>query len=80
VTPSDPSGDMILSAIGAAFGAGAAVIATRFLRTFLFEVAPFDPVSLGGSVLVLMACAFAASWVPARRAASVDPALALRSE
>ena len=71
---------LVLSGIGAAFGAGVAVIATHFLRAFLFEVAPFDPLSLVGSVLLLIGCALAASWVPARRAARVDPALALRAE
>ena len=71
---------LTLSAVGVVFGALLAVVATRFLRSFLFEVAPFDPVALTASVLLLVACTLAASWVPARRAARVDPALALRAE
>src|SRR6185437_10665174 len=71
---------LVLSAFGAAFGTGLALIATRFLRAFLFEVAPFDPEALAASVLLLVACTLVASWVPARRAATVDPALALRAE
>ena len=71
---------LTLSAAGVVFGAALAVVATRFLRSFLFEVAPFDPEALAASVLLLVACTLAASWVPARRAARVDPALALRAE
>ncbi len=44
------------------------------------EVSPSDPVTLGGSALILFAIAILACWVPARRAARVDPAEALRAE
>jgi len=71
---------LVLSGAGGAVGAGIAVVVARFLRSFLFEVTPLDPEILVGAVLVLAGCALAASWVPARRAARVDPALALRSE
>lgn len=71
---------LALSAVGAIAGTVVAVIVSRFLRTFLFEVTPLDPVTLGGAIGVLIACALAASWIPARRAARLDPASALRVE
>ena len=71
---------LTLSIVGIGFGGALAIVATRFLRTFLFEVAPFDPLAFAASAGVLAACAIAASWVPARRAARVDPAMALRAE
>jgi predicted permease len=71
---------LALSAAGAGAGGVIAFGLTRFLRAFLFEVAPWDPAILGGAVVVLAAAALAASWIPARRAAKVDPALAIRSE
>jgi ABC-type antimicrobial peptide transport system permease subunit len=71
---------LLVSAAGAVAGAGVVVIVARFLRAFLFEVTPLDPATLAGASLVLAGCALAASWFPARRAANVDPALALRSE
>lgn len=42
-----------------------------FLRSFLFEVAPTDPVTLGGAAALLVCLALAALWIPARRAARV---------
>jgi ABC-type antimicrobial peptide transport system permease subunit len=71
---------LALSAAGAGAGGVIAFSLARFLRAFLFEVAPWDPVILGGAVVVLAGSALAASWIPARRAAKVDPALAIRSE
>jgi ABC-type lipoprotein release transport system permease subunit len=52
----------------------------RFLRSFLFGVAPNDPLALAGSSLTLVTIAALASWIPARRASRVDPAEALRAE
>jgi ABC-type antimicrobial peptide transport system permease subunit len=71
---------LALSAAGALAGGVIAVSVARFLRAFLFDVAPWDPSILGAAVVVLAASALAASWVPARRASRVDPALVLRSE
>jgi ABC-type antimicrobial peptide transport system permease subunit len=71
---------LVLSGAGGVVGAGIAVVVARFLRSFLFEVTPLDPQILIGAILVLAGCTLAASWVPARRAARLDPALALRSE
>jgi putative ABC transport system permease protein len=71
---------VMLSVAGTAVGAVVAVLAARFLRSFLFEVTPFDPVALGGAAVTLIACAVAASWLPATTAAGLDPADVLRSE
>ena len=71
---------LVLSATGAVAGTIIAAIVSRFLRAFLFEVTPLDPVTLAGAIVVLTACALAASWIPARRAARLDPSRALRAE
>jgi predicted permease len=71
-------GGLALSAAGALGGTVVAAIVSRFLRAFLFEVTPMDPVTLAVAILVLTASALAASWIPARRAARLDPARALR--
>ena len=69
-----------LIAGGVVAGMAAALILSRVLRSFLFEVEPGDPVTLIG-VAILFACvALLACWVPTRRAAKVDPAEALRFE
>ena len=60
-------------------GTGFALAATRLLRGLLFDVSPTDPLTLGATCLGLLAMAGVASWVPARRAAAVDPSEALRS-
>jgi predicted permease len=67
-----------LAAIGVAIGVAAAIGVTRFLRSLLYDVSPTDPVILAGTCVALLLVALAASWIPARRAASVDPSEALR--
>lgn len=52
----------------------------RFLSRFLFEVTPLDPLTMSLAALVLVVCAFLATWLPARRAAGIDPAKTLRAE
>jgi ABC-type antimicrobial peptide transport system permease subunit len=71
---------MIVAALGVGIGLAGAMMLTRFLAALLFEVNPTDPAVLAGAALVLMAVAAAASWLPARRAAALDPARILRSE
>ena len=69
-----------LGLLGCGIGAVAAVFATRLLRSLLFEVEPLDPAVIAlaaGSIFVL---ALAASVIPARRAASIEPMQALRNE
>jgi ABC-type lipoprotein release transport system permease subunit len=55
-------------------------IAAPFLRAFLYGVTPSDPLTLVGVTFALVGTASLASWLPARRAARVDPAEALRAE
>jgi putative ABC transport system permease protein len=69
-----------LAIFGIAIGLAGAVALTRFLATLLFEVSPTDPVILIGAAALLLAVAATASWLPARRAAAVDPAAALKME
>jgi putative ABC transport system permease protein len=69
-----------LAALGVVLGLAGALALTRFLRTLLFGIAPSDPATLGGVVVVLVAVAIAACLVPARRAVRVDPITALRAE
>jgi ABC-type antimicrobial peptide transport system permease subunit len=69
-----------LTALGLGLGLLAALTVTRVLDSLLFEVSPIDPLTF---TVVLIACgagALVACWVPARRAASVDPVVALRHE
>jgi ABC-type antimicrobial peptide transport system permease subunit len=70
----------VLLAFGLTLGFAAALFAARLLRSLLFGVTPHDPVTLGGVALVLAAVGVAACWLPAARAARVDPAVALRAE
>ena len=69
-----------LAVIGVALGIGAAVIASRALRSQLFQIAPTDTLTY---VLVgsgLLAVALLASWIPAWRASRIDPLRALRHD
>src|SRR6185436_17185404 len=71
---------MRLAIIGAAIGLAGALLATRWLRSLLFGVSASDPVTFVAVVLVLGVIALVACTIPARRAARVDPATALRAE
>jgi putative ABC transport system permease protein len=68
------------TAIGAAIGMLLAFALGRAVASLLFGVRPLDPVSILGGVVLLLAVAAVAAWVPARRAAAVDPMQALRTE
>jgi ABC-type antimicrobial peptide transport system permease subunit len=57
-----------------------AVLATRAVRTQLFGVSTADPTTYGAAILVICLVAAFAGWMPARRAAGVDPARALRTD
>jgi predicted permease len=67
-----------LAAAGAILGVGGALALGRVIENQLFGVTLFDPITLAGVVLLLVGCAVAASFLPARRAAGLDPASALR--
>jgi predicted permease len=69
-----------LLVIGLAAGVTGALVTSRLLRGLLFGVAPHDPVTLGAVALIIAAVGVAACWLPAARAARVDPAVALRAE
>jgi putative ABC transport system permease protein len=71
---------LALTAVGAALGLVAALAAGSVVASLLFGVTPRDPITLGGVVVVLAAVAMLASWLPARRAARVDPLVAMRGE
>ena len=68
------------TAIGGAIGLVVALALARALSSLLFGVRPLDPASLGGAIVVLLAVGALAAWIPARRAAAVDPMEALRTE
>jgi putative ABC transport system permease protein len=69
-----------LAAIGIALGLAGSVAATRYLRSLLFDIAPNDPMTLGGVAALLALVTLAACLIPATRAARVDPSRALKSE
>jgi predicted permease len=70
----------VLAAAGVVIGLSAAWGLTRFLQSVLYETSPHDPVTYASVAGVLLAVAAAACWLPARRAARVDPMIALRAE
>ena len=71
---------MSVVAVGVIIGLGSALGLTRVIAAFLFGVSTRDPLVFATVPLVLGAVAFAAVWLPARRAAQVDPVVALRTE
>jgi predicted permease len=74
-------GEGLRLAIGGALaGLAFAWVATRLLRGLLFETEPLDPATLVGAVVVLVGAALLATYLPARRAAKVDPVEMLRAE
>ena len=71
---------MLLAVVGVGIGIVGAVVATRYLTSLLFGVKPIDVITFGGVALVMIAVALIACLVPARRAAKIDPLVALRYE
>ena len=71
---------LAIAALGIGAGLAGAIVLTRFLSALLFEVSATDPAVFALSAAFLLFVAAAASWAPARRAATVDPALALRAD
>lgn len=80
VTRQVVGGSMKLVLVGVAAGLAAACGLTRFLTSLLYEVRPMDPATFAAVSGVLLGVALLASYVPARRAAKVDPLVALRYE
>ena len=71
---------LVLVAIGSLVGAAGAIGLGHFVESLMFGLAPRDPVTLAASVAILLAVGVIAGYLPARRAARVDPIVALRSE
>jgi putative ABC transport system permease protein len=67
-----------LVAVGVVLGGALSVWASKFIATLLFNVTPRDPLTFAAAASVLFAAALVAGWLPAQRAASIDPARVLR--
>ena len=67
-------------ALGLVAGAGGAFFATRVIASLLFQTTPHDPLALAAALGTLAISAIVAAWIPARRAALVDPVVALRTD
>jgi predicted permease len=74
------SGALLWVTLGVVLGLGAALATAPWLESLLFELKPRDPLTIGLAVLILLAVAAVAGYLPARRAARVDPLVALRHE
>ncbi|MGB6192132.1 MAG: FtsX-like permease family protein [Terracidiphilus sp.] len=71
---------IVVTVLGIVIGAAGALMLARLIKSMLYGVVPYDPVTLGGGIALLVAVSLAASWIPARRAAGVEPMRALRHE
>ena len=67
-------------AAGVVVGSAGAMLLSRFMQKLLYGVEPTDPVTFGAVTIVLVSVALLACWIPAARAARLDPMVALRSE
>jgi len=65
---------------GAVAGLAAGMIATRGIKSMLYQVEPNDPLIIGGVTAILIAVGLLSAWLPARRAARLDPMIALRHD
>ena len=71
---------MRLTLVGVSIGLMGALALTRFVNSLLFEIKPFDPLTFLTVTVILPGVALFSCWLPARRAARVDPMVALRYE
>ena len=69
-----------MALVGIALGAVASLAAGKWIAALLYGTEPTDPATFGGIILLLSAVAFLAGYLPARRAAKVEPMVALRHE
>jgi predicted permease len=73
-------GVLVQIGLGLALGIPAALLAGHFMKSQLYGVGSYDPIALISATVVLAACAITAGFIPARRAASIEPMRALRTE
>jgi ABC-type antimicrobial peptide transport system permease subunit len=71
---------LVLTSVGIMLGIGATLFVTRLMSALLFGVTPMDPVTYAAASALLATVALLATYLPARRAARVDPMVALRCE
>jgi predicted permease len=71
---------LTLAAVGIAIGLPAALALVQLIRGFVYGIAPHDPLTMIGAAAIMVAVAALAAWIPARRAAKIDPMQALRYE
>jgi putative ABC transport system permease protein len=67
-----------LTIAGIVIGAVAALLLTRLMGNLLYQVSPRDPIAFGAALIILIAVALVACFLPARRATRIDPVRALR--
>jgi ABC-type antimicrobial peptide transport system permease subunit len=67
-------------AVGSLLGLASAVMLSRYIADLLYELSPTDPLAYASVSILLVAVALLASYLPARRAAGIDPIRALRTE
>jgi ABC-type antimicrobial peptide transport system permease subunit len=71
---------LLMAGLGIVVGVPSALVFTVLITKLLYGVKPNDPISIAGAVIVMIAVACLAAWIPARRAAHIDPMVALREE
>jgi putative ABC transport system permease protein len=71
---------LTLAAIGTGIGLVVSMMVVRLMSSMLYGIKPTAPIAFAGSAALVILVALAASWIPARRAASIDPMKALRTE
>ena len=71
---------ILLVLIGVVIGIPMILVTSRLIRSYLFGIRPYDPVTVIGAAFLLILVSIAAVWLPARRAAKIDPMEALRYE
>jgi len=71
---------LALTLVGVGLGLGLGALLGRVLSVVLYQVSPFDPISLGAAAALLLSAAMVAAWVPARRAGRIEPMVAMRTE
>ena len=71
---------LVLAGVGCLFGGLAALVGGGRIEPLLFRTSPLDPIVFVAALAVILVTAALASWLPARRAARVDPILALRQD